>query len=113
MLSQRSLRLLLTSLPAFLEVSSKRTTWMRLTNAIPALIKAPVDFFAGVFGGIIKENHMDEIEQCVTGADTLAPKVEQLIKDIEGRHFIDAAKLVTELADEFPHMLDACESMGP
>jgi hypothetical protein len=41
------------------------------------------------------------------------PQIEELIKDVEAKHMIKAARLAKTIAGEIPATLGACKNMGP
>lgn len=61
----------------------------------------------------MQENHLDEIQTCVTDADAIVPQVEELVEDIKAHHMIRAATLARKIASELPTTLTACKTMGP
>jgi len=63
--------------------------------------------------GLVQENHLAELQTCVTDADSLVPQIEELVGDIKAGHMIKAATLAKKIAGEVPTMLGACETMGP
>mmetsp|Transcript_19634 Transcript_19634/g.26542 ORF Transcript_19634/g.26542 Transcript_19634/m.26542 type:complete len:468 (-) Transcript_19634:212-1615(-) len=83
------------------------------TEASNLSVKAPVEFLAGMLEGLLEENHLEEISLCVTDGEQLVDHVEELVKDVEAKHMIRAAKMAKTIKDELPTMLGACKSMGP
>ena len=95
-----------------LAVGPMQPALYQASNGLPD-VKGPVEFLAGVFDGLVGENHLDQIQTCATDAETLAPEVEQLVQAIEAKHMIKAARLAKKIAGMVPTMLSACEHMGP
>ena len=81
-------------------------------NTLPDL-KGPIEFLGGLLDGLVEENHLDELTACATGFENLVPEVEELVKDLEAKHMIRAARLAKKIAGEVPTMVKGCKSMGP
>ena len=75
-------------------------------------VKAPVEFVGGLLEGLISENHLDEIQTCVTDSEGLVSNIEELVQDIEAKNLIKAGKLVKTIKDQIPAMLGDCKTMG-
>jgi hypothetical protein len=66
-------------------------------KGIPKKVAAPVEFLGGLLEGLIQENQMDELATCVTDAEGLVDNVEELVKDVEAKQMIRAAKVAMTL----------------
>ena len=74
-------------------------------------IDAPFLFLGGLLEGMVGDNHLTEIQTCVTDSEGVVTQVEGVVKDIEAGHWFKAAEDVKSVITNFPTTLSACEHM--
>ena len=95
-----------------LAVGPARPQIYQASNGLPD-VKGPIEFLADMFEAIIPVNHLDTVLTCVTDADSIDPKVEELVGDIKGGNMIEAAELAKKIFGEILTTFSACEAMSP
>ena len=72
------------------------------------------DFLAGFVFGMTAENHLTEIERCMTGGELILSEVEKGIADIKAGGWENDAKAALEfglVVTQVPQALSMCENM--
>lgn len=82
------------------------------TSAATLDAMAVPDWVAGFIYGLTGDNHLTEIEQCITGGQGLADDAEAALAKIKSGEFIKGAEAIGKVVNEFPDALVNCESMG-
>ena len=76
-------------------------------NLMPEL-----EFVGGLLEGLVSDNHLTEIQTCVTDSEGVVNDVEALVADLKAGKKIKAAMAAKKLVGEFPTALKDCEGMG-
>jgi len=71
-----------------------------------------LEFVGGLLEGLVSDNHLTEIQTCVTDSESVVNDVEALVADLKAGKKIKAAMVAKKLVGEFPAALSACEGMG-
>ena len=74
-------------------------------------IDAPFLFLGGLLEGMVGDNHLAEVQTCVTDAEGVLTQVEGVVADMEAGHWFKAAEDVKSVITNFPTTLSACEGM--
>ena len=67
-------------------------------------LKPEEEFISGLLWGLIKDNHLDEIQACLKDAETIVEDVVKVVKDVGEGSWTSAAGDVKDIAHMFPKM---------
>ena len=77
-----------------------------------SLVAIP-EFVAGIMEGLVKENHLAEIQTCFVGSEQIALDVEAALGDLKSGEIIRGIRLVKKIMnDELPADLANCHAMS-
>jgi hypothetical protein len=67
---------------------------------------------AGFIYGMTGDNHLDEIENCFSGSETLYDNAKSAFTDLTSGNIVSGAKEAAAVFNEFPQALSTCENLN-